>query len=111
MNLGQQAPRQDSFKIMDRVLEHSINFWDTANDYGRARGEGVTEQIIGRYFAQGGGRRDKVVLATRVYGDMGKSDMGNRPNISRLFVLHIPKAIEDSLYRLRPDTSTCGGYF
>jgi NDP-hexose C3-ketoreductase / dTDP-4-oxo-2-deoxy-alpha-D-pentos-2-ene 2,3-reductase len=63
----------------------------------------VTEQIIGRYFAQGGGRRDKVVLATKVYGDMGKGDMENWPNTSRLSALHIRKACEDSLRRLQTD--------
>ena len=56
---------------MDRALEHGINFFDTANVYGWKTGEGITEQIIGRWFAQGGGRRDKVVLATKVYGKMG----------------------------------------
>ena len=57
---------------MDRALEHGINFFDTANVYGWKTGEGVTEQIIGNWFAQGGGRREKVVLATKVYGKMGE---------------------------------------
>ncbi|HAP41321.1 MAG TPA: aldo/keto reductase [Nitrospira sp.] len=83
---------------MDRALEHGINFWDTANIYGSPRGKGITEQIIGRYFAQGGGRREKVVLATKVYNNMGEW-----PNSSRLSALHIRQACEDSLRRLQVD--------
>src|SRR3954451_23134392 len=71
MNFGPQTIEQDSYAIMDRALEHGINFFDTANGYGGKRGEGITEQIIGRWWAQGGGRREKVVLATKLYGQMG----------------------------------------
>src|ERR1700732_3905391 len=71
MNFGPQATEPDSHTIMDRALEHGINFFDTANVYGWKKGEGWTEQIVGRWFAQGGGRREKVVLATKVYGTMG----------------------------------------
>jgi aryl-alcohol dehydrogenase-like predicted oxidoreductase len=83
---------------MDRGLELGINFFDTANVYGWRRGEGVTEQIVGRWFAQGGGRREKVVLATKVYGDMG-----DWPNQSKLSALHIRQACEASLRRLQTD--------
>jgi aryl-alcohol dehydrogenase-like predicted oxidoreductase len=83
---------------MDRALERGMNFFDTANVYGWKIGEGITEHIIGRWFAQGGGRRDKVVLATKVYGEMGKW-----PNQSRLSALSIRKACEDSLVRLKTD--------
>ena len=71
-----------AFAIMDRALELGINFFDTANVYGWQKGEGVTEQIIGRWFAQGGGRREKIVLATKVYGDMG--DWPERARLSAL---------------------------
>jgi aryl-alcohol dehydrogenase-like predicted oxidoreductase len=98
MNFGPQTTEADAYTIMDRALEHGINFWDTANVYGGQKGEGITEQIMGRYFAQGGGRREKVVLATKVYGDMGEW-----PNSSRLSALHIRKACEDSLRRLQTD--------
>jgi aryl-alcohol dehydrogenase-like predicted oxidoreductase len=98
MNFGPQTTEEDSYKIMDRALEHGINFWDTANVYGGQKGEGITEQIIGRYFAQGGGRREKVVLATKVYGDMG-----DWPNSSRLSALHIRQACDASLKRLQTD--------
>jgi aryl-alcohol dehydrogenase-like predicted oxidoreductase len=98
MNFGQEASEADSFSIMDRALEHGINFFDTANVYGGKKGEGLTEQIVGRWFAQGDGRRDKVVLATKVYGEMG-----HWPNQSHLSALHIRRACEDSLKRLRAD--------
>lgn len=98
MNFGPHTSEADSHTIMDQALEYGINFFDTANVYGRKRGEGVTENIIGRWFAQGNGRRDKVVLATKVYGDMG-----DWPNTSRLSALHIRKACEDSLRRLQTD--------
>src|SRR6195256_7027302 len=71
MNFGPVTPEADSFAIMDRALEHGINFFDTANVYGWKKGEGITENIIGRWLAQGGGRRDKGVLPTKGYGKMG----------------------------------------
>ncbi len=98
MNFGPQTSEQDSYTIMDRALELGINFFDTANGYGGKKGEGVTEQIIGRWWAQGGGRRDKVVLATKVYGDMG-----DWPNTGKLSALNIKKACEASLRRLQTD--------
>jgi aryl-alcohol dehydrogenase-like predicted oxidoreductase len=98
MNFGPQTSEPDSFSMMDRALELGINFFDTANVYGWKLGEGWTEQIIGRWFAQGGGRRDKVVLATKVYGRMGEW-----PNQSRLSAVHIKRACEDSLRRLKTD--------
>jgi aryl-alcohol dehydrogenase-like predicted oxidoreductase len=98
MNFGPETSERDSFAIMDRALEHGINFFDTANVYGWKVGEGVTENIIGRWLAQGGGRRDKIVLATKVYGRMGEW-----PNQSRLSALHIRRACEESLRRLGTD--------
>src|SRR5476651_1633495 len=98
MNFGPKTTEADSFAIMDRALEKGINFFDTADVYGWKKGEGITEQIIGRWFAQGGGRREKVVLATKVYGDMG-----DWPNESRLSALHIRSAAEASLKRLQTD--------
>ena len=98
MNFGVDASEQDAFGIMDRALELGINFFDTANVYGWKQGEGLTEQIIGRWLAQGGGRREKVVLATKVYGPMG-----DWPNQGRLSALHIRRACEDSLRRLQTD--------
>jgi aryl-alcohol dehydrogenase-like predicted oxidoreductase len=98
MNFGPQTSEEDSYRVMDRALELGINFFDTANVYGWKKGEGVTEQIVGRWWAQGGGRRDKVVIATKVYGDMG-----DWPNTSRLSKLHMRRALDDSLRRLKTD--------
>ncbi|MCL6474344.1 MAG: aldo/keto reductase [Firmicutes bacterium] len=98
MNFGPHTSEEESHAIMDRALELGINFFDTANVYGWKLGEGVTEKIIGRWFAKGGGRREKVVIATKVY-----NPMGNWPNESRLSILHIKRACEDSLRRLQTD--------
>lgn len=98
MNFGPQTTEADSFAIMDRALELGLNFFDTANVYGWKVGEGWTEQILGRWFAQGGGRREKVVLATKVYGRMG-----DWPNQAHLSALHIKRACEASLRRLQTD--------
>jgi aryl-alcohol dehydrogenase-like predicted oxidoreductase len=83
---------------MDRAHEQGINFFDTANVYGWKVGQGITEQIIGRWLAQGGTRREQVVLATKVFGRMG-----DWPNQSRLSALHIKRACEESLRRLQTD--------
>jgi aryl-alcohol dehydrogenase-like predicted oxidoreductase len=98
MNFGPHTSEEDSYQIMDTALDLGINFFDSANVYGGKKGEGVTEQIVGRWWAQGGGRRDKVVLATKVYGRMG-----DWPNEYKLSALHIRKACEDSLRRLQTD--------
>jgi aryl-alcohol dehydrogenase-like predicted oxidoreductase len=98
MNFGPQTSEADSFAIMDKALDLGINFFDTANVYGWKIGEGVTENILGRWFAQGGGRREKVVIATKVYGRMGEW-----PNTSRLSALHIRRACEESLERMQTD--------
>ena len=98
MNFGPHTTEPDSYAIMDKALDLGINFFDTANVYGWKRGEGVTEQIVGRWWAQGGGRREKTVIATKVYGDMGEW-----PNTSKLSALNIRQAVEGSLRRLQTD--------
>lgn len=98
MNFGPLTTEADSFEIMDQALALGINFFDTANVYGWKIGEGITEQIVGRWFAQGGGRREKVVLATKVYGKMGEW-----PNESGLSALQIRQACDQSLQRLQTD--------
>jgi aryl-alcohol dehydrogenase-like predicted oxidoreductase len=98
MNWPWLTPEDEAFRIMDRSLEVGINFFDTANIYGGKLGEGLTEAVIGRWFRQGGGRREKVVLATKVY-----NPMGHWPNESKLSALHIRQACEESLKRLRTD--------
>ncbi|MBM3286045.1 MAG: aldo/keto reductase [Candidatus Eisenbacteria bacterium] len=98
MNFGPHATDAESFAIMDRALELGINFFDTANVYGWRKGEGVTEQIIGRWLDQQGGRRERIVLATKVYGSMGDG-----PNDRRLSAYHIRSACDESLRRLKTD--------
>jgi aryl-alcohol dehydrogenase-like predicted oxidoreductase len=98
MNFGPITSEADSHAIMDKALDLGFNFFDTANVYGRKRGEGITEQIVGRWLAQGGGRREKIVLATKVYGRMGDG-----PNDRRLSAYHIRQACEESLRRLQTD--------
>ena len=98
MNFGPETRETESFQIMDHALDLGINFFDTANVYGWQIGEGITEQIVGRWLNQGGGRREKIVLATKVFGRMG-----DWPNQSRLSALHIKRACEDSLRRLQTD--------
>jgi aryl-alcohol dehydrogenase-like predicted oxidoreductase len=98
MNFGPKTTEADAFAIMDKAHEVGLNFFDTANTYGWKTGEGWTEQIIGRWFAQGSGRREKTVLATKVYGKMG-----DWPNQARLSALNIRQAAEASLKRLQTD--------
>ncbi len=98
MNFGSHTAEADSNAIMDRALDLGINFFDTANVYGGRRGEGVTESIVGRWLTQGAGRRDRVVLATKVYGRMGDG-----PNDWGLSAYHVRSACEASLRRLRTD--------
>jgi aryl-alcohol dehydrogenase-like predicted oxidoreductase len=98
MNFGPVTSEADSFAIMDCALELGINFFDSANVYGWKIGEGVTEQIVGRWLAQGGGRREQIVLATKVFGKMG-----NGVNDQHLSAYHIRRACEESLKRLQTD--------
>ncbi len=98
MNFGPETDEKASYQIMDAALDMDINFFDTANVYGWKIGEGITEQIIGRWLAQGGGRREKIVLATKVYGRMGEA-----LNEGRLSAYHIRRACEESLRRLQTD--------
>jgi aryl-alcohol dehydrogenase-like predicted oxidoreductase len=103
MNFGMVADEGTSFKIMDEALDAEINFVDTADVYGgpqspdMKKGYGISEEIIGRWLAQGD-RRDRIVLATKVY-----QPMGTGPNDRRLSAYHIRKACEDSLRRLQTD--------
>jgi aryl-alcohol dehydrogenase-like predicted oxidoreductase len=103
MNFGPFTSEADSFAMMDRAVELGINFFDTADVYGRNRGEGITESIIGRWFAQGGGRRDYVVIATKVFGMMDRPGRPD-PNQDRgLSARKIMRNCEASLRRLQTD--------
>ena len=110
MNFGSLTPPGEAHAIMDHAHELGINFFDTANTYGRAQSPpgqvarneqshaGWTEEILGDWFAQGGGRRERTVLATKLYGDMG-----TWPNEGKLSALNIRRACDASLARLRTD--------
>ncbi|NCS89030.1 MAG: oxidoreductase [Ignavibacteria bacterium CG2_30_36_16] len=98
MNFGAFTSEKESFEIMNRALELGINFFDTANVYGGKKGEGITEKIIGRWLEENSERRDKIVLASKVYGAMGDGI-----NEKYLSAYHIKKACEDSLKRLKTD--------
>jgi aryl-alcohol dehydrogenase-like predicted oxidoreductase len=105
MNFGWHTSEEDSFAIMDRALELGINFFDTADVYGWAVENGLTEEIIGRWFAQGGGRRDAVILATKVYNPVNRK--ANLPEVNsdgrNLSAYKIRKHCEGSLKRLQTD--------
>src|ERR1019366_5330433 len=110
MNFGPLTPPADAQAIMDRAHDLGINFFDTANRYGGAFSPpgqvanndqshpGWTEEIIGDWLASGGGRRERTVLATKLYGAMG-----DWPNEDRLSALNIRRACDASLRRLRTD--------
>jgi NDP-hexose C3-ketoreductase / dTDP-4-oxo-2-deoxy-alpha-D-pentos-2-ene 2,3-reductase len=98
MNFGAYTEPADAFTIMDYALEQGVNFFDTANTYGRPRAEGVTESIIGDWFEADTTRRDKVVLATKLYGGLGEW-----PNDRFLSAVNIRQACEASLRRLKTD--------
>jgi aryl-alcohol dehydrogenase-like predicted oxidoreductase len=101
-NLGMTEER--SVQIMDLALEHGINFFDTADVYGWDQGVGLSESIIGRWFEQGGGHREKVVLSTKVYFAMSPDyPKESWPNQKGLSALHIKRACEESLRRLKTD--------
>src|SRR5262245_43865137 len=102
MNYGPQASEAEGHAQMDKALELGFNFFDTADVYGWKKGEGVTEQIVGTWFAQGGGRREKVILATKVYGDMNRED-GDRTMSRGLNAVKIRRACEGSLRRMKTD--------
>jgi aryl-alcohol dehydrogenase-like predicted oxidoreductase len=97
MNFGVATSEKDAHAIMDRALELGINFFDTADRYGKPQGSGLTEEIIGRWLAQGG-RRERIVLATKVFGPMGAG-----ANNRGLSAYHIRRGCRDSLRRLQTD--------
>ena len=103
MNFGAGTDEKDAYRIMDAALDAGINFFDTANNYGFLVGKvGITEEIIGRWFKQGGGRREKTVLATKVHEDM--FDVNDGPNTKPgLSAYKIRRHLDSSLKRLQTD--------
>ncbi|ETT51389.1 MULTISPECIES: aldo/keto reductase [Paenibacillus] len=102
MNFGPATDEKEAFRIMDAALDAGVNFFDTANIYGWGENSGLTEEIIGRWFNQGGGRREKVVLATKVYGSM-HDDTDGPNNEAGLSAYKIRRHLEGSLRRLQTD--------
>lgn len=98
MNFGPRTSEADSHSIMDSAHEHGINFFDTANAYGGDKGKGATEKIVGNFFSKGDGRRERTVLATKLY-----ADMEDWPNTGKLSALNIRRALDASLKRLQTD--------
>ena len=101
MHFGTVTPEDESYRIMDRALEMGINFFDTANVYGRSAYCGRTEEIIGNWFQQGEKRRDQVVLATKVYGNMTDAPPPNEEK--GISAYKVRKHAADSLKRLQTD--------
>lgn len=98
LNFGPVTDAADAWQIMDSAHEAGINFFDTSNSYGRHLGRGAAERIIGGWIAQGGGRRERTVLATKVY-----VQMDDRANSGGLSALNIRQALDASLARLQTD--------
>jgi aryl-alcohol dehydrogenase-like predicted oxidoreductase len=98
MNFGTHTEEPVAQAIMSQALDRGVSLFDTADIYGGKLGQGLGEEMIGRWFAQDPSRRDRVVLSTKVYGVMGKD-----PNAGRLSALHIRRGCEDSLRRLQTD--------
>ena len=104
MNFGEYTKEPEAHALLDRAIGHGINFVDTANMYGGAAGPGITEEIIGRWFARGEGRREHTVLATKLYNSMkgfGRTD--NWPNTTLLSAMNIRQSCDASLKRLQTD--------
>lgn len=97
MNFGPHTAEEDAFAIMDRALEQGVTFFDTANVYGGKEHRGWTEEIVGRWLSRSG-RRDEIVLATKVFGEMGPG-----ANDRGLSALNIRRAVDESLRRLQTD--------
>ncbi|MBI1257638.1 MAG: aldo/keto reductase [Chloroflexi bacterium] len=100
MHFGSYTPEDEAFRILDRALELGINFIDTANVYGGRGQQGTSEEIIGRWLKQGG-RRDQVVLATKVYGNMTTGDQPNE--VIGISSYKVRRHAADSLRRLQTD--------
>ncbi|MGY1659886.1 aldo/keto reductase [Geodermatophilus sp. SYSU D00705] len=98
MNFGWKTEEADAHAIMDRAQADGVNFFDTANTYGFDAGKGRTEEVLGTWFARGGRRREKTVLATKVYGSMT-----DWPNDTFLSARNLVRSCEASLRRMQTD--------
>lgn len=105
MTWGEQNTQEQAFEQMDYAIDRGINFFDTAELYAippKAETYGATETIIGNWF-KAHGKRDKVILASKVCGRSDNTYMrdGGRP--PRLTRDHIVEAVDNSLKRLQTD--------
>jgi NDP-hexose C3-ketoreductase / dTDP-4-oxo-2-deoxy-alpha-D-pentos-2-ene 2,3-reductase len=98
LGFGPETSHADAHAILDRAHEVGINFLDTSDVYGWQHGKDWSEEVIGRWFAKGGSRREKTVIGTKVY-----QPLSDWPNDSRLSALHIRQACDASLKRLQTD--------
>ncbi|WP_433857758.1 aldo/keto reductase [Streptomyces kronopolitis] len=103
MNFGPQTDEAQSHTLMDAAQSAGVNFFDTANVYGFGADKGRTEEIVGSWFAKGGDRRDKTVLATKGYANMAPEGGPVWPNHDKLSALNIRRSVDASLKRLRTD--------
>lgn len=101
MNFGSSITEKEAFYIMDAALDIGINYFDTANNYGKSiQKEGISEAILGKWFEKGGGRREKVILSTKVYEPMRREEPNDVPGLS---AYKVRRHFEDSLRRLKTD--------
>jgi NDP-hexose C3-ketoreductase / dTDP-4-oxo-2-deoxy-alpha-D-pentos-2-ene 2,3-reductase len=98
MNFGPRTSEPESFAILNEAVGAGVNFIDTADQYGGHLGVGVSEAILGRWLAEDPGRRDRIVLATKVHEPMSE-DINDRGLSAR----HIQMACDASLKRLGVD--------
>ncbi|MCA9836555.1 MAG: aldo/keto reductase [Trueperaceae bacterium] len=94
MNFGGKTTPEDSYAIIDKAIDAGINFLDTANVYSRGRSEEITGEALKR-----NGKRDQIILATKVHGAMDDTDPNMRGNTRR----HIIQQVDASLKRLQTD--------
>ena len=88
MNFGPRTSEAESFEILNQAVNAGINFIDTANQYGGDLGVGTTETILGKWLAEDSSRRDRLVLATKVYEPMS-DDVNDRGLSARHIQLDI----------------------
>lgn len=104
MTFGEQNNQQEAFSQLDYALERGVYFWDTAEMYPvppKAETQGATEQIIGNYLKQRGGR-DKVFIASKIAGP-GYGGSAIRNGQTRYHRADIQAALEGNLQRLQTD--------
>ncbi len=105
MTWGEQNTQAEAFAQMDYAIEHGVNFFDTAELYAippKAETYGKTEEIIGNWLATSG-KRNEIVLASKVAGPGEEWLPHIRNGKSRLNRITIEAALNDSLKRLQTD--------